>query len=287
MSRLRPLAVPMLLSALLALGGAVRAADATVGTPAGDPPAAAPVAPMESPVVPAAPADVPVGATAQPAAPAAESASPSAATPAAPAADASSPPPAPAAPARRAELPRPEPVRPSLLPLAQPLWSELSPAQRQVLAPFEDKWNALPVTEKRAWAELALRFPRMKADERKRVEKRIVEWAALTPEQRRIARANYVLAQQIARENLLAEWENYQSMTPDQRTVLGAVGNTTGSNTAARHVSGPTGLATVAAQPLPRRAIRPPAIAVGTDGSPAASGGVSPTVGPAGVAGKR
>jgi hypothetical protein len=181
---------------------------------------------------------------------------------------------------RRAEAPRREPSRPSLLPLVQPLWSELTPAQRQVLAPFEPKWNALPVTEKRAWADLALRFPGMKPDEQKRVEKRIVEWAALTPEQRRIARANYLLAQRIARENLLAEWENYQSMTPEQRSVLGAVGNT-GSNTAARHVTGPTGLAAVAAQPLPRRAPRAPVIAVGTDDSPASSGGVAPTVGPA------
>jgi hypothetical protein len=167
-----------------------------------------------------------------------------------------------------------------LLPLAQPLWSDLNATQRQVLAPFEEKWNALPLTEKRAWADLAQRFPGMKPDEQKRVEKRIVEWAALTPEQRRIARANYVLAQQIARENLLAEWENYQSMTPEQRSVLGAVGNT-GSNTAARYVTGPTGLAPVAAQPLPRRAPKTPVIAVGTDGSAASSGGVAPTVGPA------
>jgi hypothetical protein len=126
----------------------------------------------------------------------------------------------------------------------------------------------------------------MKPDEQKRVEKRIADWAALTPEQRRVARANYVLAQQVARENLLAQWENYQSMTPEQRSVLGAVGNT-GSNTAARHVTGPTGLAAVAAQPLPRRAPKVPSIAVGSDGRAVTTGGVSPTVGPAGAAGKR
>ena len=186
----------------------------------------------------------------------------------------------------RAEPVRLSPSRASLLPLAQPLWSELSPAQRQVLGPFADKWNALPVTEKRAWAELALRFPAMKPDEQKRVERRIAEWAELTPEQRRIARANYVIAQQVARENLLAQWENYQSMTPEQRSVLGAVG-TTASNTAARHVTGPTGLAAVAAQPLPRRAPKVPSIAVGSDGRAVPTGGVSPTVGPAGAAGKR
>jgi hypothetical protein len=275
----RPATVRSLLGALAALGMAAAIAagpdPAPTGTPAGDPPtAAAPVDPTTAGSTPA-PA-------AQPAQTSAEGSAPATAAPAAPAAAEAQPPaaaPAPA-PARRAELPRREPVRPSLLPLAQPLWSELSAAQRQVLAPFEEKWNALPVTEKRAWADLAQRFPGMKPDEQKRVEKRIVEWAALTPEQRRIARANYVLAQQIARENLLAEWEHYQSMTPEQRSVLGAVGNT-GSNTAARYVTGPTGLASVAAQPLPRRASKTPVIAVGTDGSAASSGGVAPTVGPA------
>jgi hypothetical protein len=284
----RPAAVRSLVGALAALGTAAAVAagpdPAPTGTPAGDPPtAAAPVAPVDPTTGGSTPAPA-----AQPAQTSFDASTPAAAAPvpvpapaAAAAADAQPPAAVPApAPARRAELPRREPVRPSLLPLAQPLWSDLSTTQRQVLAPFEEKWNALPLTEKRAWADLAQRFPGMKPDEQKRVEKRIVEWAALTPEQRRIARANYVLAQQIARENLLAEWEHYQSMTPEQRSVLGAVGNT-GSNTAARYVTGPTGLAPVAAQPLPRRAPKTPVIAVGTDGSPASSGGVAPTVGPA------
>jgi hypothetical protein len=146
--------------------------------------------------------------------------------------------------------------RPSLLPLAQPLWSELTEAQQQVLAPFASQWNALPSSEKRAWADLALTFPKMKPERRKRVERRIVEWAALTPQQRRIARENYRLAQQRSNERLVAEWEAYQAMTPEQRSVLVSAGSTP-SNTAARSAAGPTGLARVAYQPLPRR--QPPA----------------------------
>ncbi len=289
MTTRRPAPLRSLSGVVMALCSAVAAAagpdPAPVGSASGEPAALAapPVDPTlgATPGAPAAaPAEgsgaAPTAAPAAPPAPAAET------TPAAgPAAPVAAP-----APVRRAELPRREPTRPSLLPLAQPLWSDLTPAQRQVLSPFEDNWNALPITEKRAWADLALRFPAMKPDEQKRVEKRIGEWAALTPEQRRIARANYVLAQQVARENLLAQWENYQSMTPEQRSVLDAVGNT-GSNTAARHVTGPTGLAAVAAQPLPRRTPKAPSIAVGTDGQAVPAGGVAPTVGPAGGSGKR
>jgi hypothetical protein len=178
----------------------------------------------------------------------------------------------------RLDPPSADRLRPSLLPLVQPLWSDLTPVQQQVLAPFSEQWNGLPVTEKQAWSDLARRFPKMKADEQKRVEKRIAEWAALTPDQRRLARANYRLAQKVGRENLLAEWENYQSMTPEQRSVLGSVGT---SNTAARHVAAQTGLAKEAAQPLPRRQPARAPVAVGTDGSPTTTGGVAPTVGPA------
>jgi hypothetical protein len=180
----------------------------------------------------------------------------------------------------RLDPPRADALRPSLLPLAQPLWSELNAAQQRVLEPFGAQWNSLPVSEKRAWADLASRFPKMKPDERKRVEKRVAEWAALTPEQRRLARANYRLAQQVARENVLAEWENYQAMTPEQRSVLGTAGST--SNTAARHAGAPNGLARVAAQPLPRR-VPKPVVADGNDPAQVPVGSVTPTVGPAGA----
>jgi Spy/CpxP family protein refolding chaperone len=120
----------------------------------------------------------------------------------------------------------------------------------------------------------------MKPNERKRVEKRVAEWAALTPEQRRLARANYRLAQQVARENVLAEWENYQAMTPEQRSVLGTAGST--SNTAARHAGAPNGLARVAAQPLPRR-VPKPVVTDGNDPARVPVGSVTPTVGPAGA----
>ena len=177
----------------------------------------------------------------------------------------------------RAEPVRLSPSRASLLPLAQPLWSDLTRSQQQILEPFSAQWNALPLTEKRAWADLARRFPKMPAEEQQRVSRRIADWAALTPEQRRIARANYRLAQQVARDNVLSDWENYQSMTPEQRSVLGTVGST--SNTAARHVAARNGLAKEAAQPLPRRDPRVP-MADGTQPS-VPTGSVARTVGPA------
>jgi hypothetical protein len=205
----------------------------------------------------------------------------------APAPDAAAPPAAPGvAPVARPEPlrldpPRADAPRPTLLPLAQPLWSDLTPAQQQVLRPFESQWNGLPLSEKRAWADVARRFPQMKPDEQRRIERRVAEWAQLTPDQRRVARANYRLAQQAEREQLLAEWERYQSLTPEQQAVLRAAGAT--SNTAARHAGAVTGLAREAAQPLPRRAPPlPSGLTVGTPGGTSGgAGGVAPTSGAA------
>jgi hypothetical protein len=291
--------IPPLIAALLSLGaGAAWASDGAAGglEPAGSPvvvavPApsgAASVAPETptghagDPVPPASPAADAAPATAPALAPSEVTGdprptAPAAAAPAEGAAPDFTSSPAPAQAATAMPVPA-DPPRPSLLPLARPLWSELTDGQRSVLQPFAGNWNALPQSEKKAWLDVARRFPRMKPEAQARVARRIAEWAALGAEERRIARANYQLAQRIARDQVAADWESYQSMTPEQRSVLGTVGNPA-SNTAARHVTGRTGLARVAAQPLPRRGPILP-MAVG-HGSSVPARGVSPTSGPA------
>ncbi|MCL4747953.1 MAG: DUF3106 domain-containing protein [Burkholderiaceae bacterium] len=153
-------------------------------------------------------------------------------------------------PARAAPENPPEAPRKSLLPLAQPLWSDLGPRQREILAPLEPQWNALPSTSKRAWVKLADRVPRMRGADREKALERIREWASLSHEQRRLARNNYRLSKNLDRDGLSADWEQYLQMTPEQRAVLRASGTT--SNTAARHAGARTGLAKEAARPLPR-----------------------------------
>lgn len=158
--------------------------------------------------------------------------------------------------ARREPL-RLSPARASIAPAQPPRqWAGLSEEQRSVLAPFEDQWSELPKREKQALADLAKRFPEVPEGDQERSMKRLAEWAELTPEDRRLARYNYRWMQGMERRELLEAWDRYQSLTPDQRAVLAAVGLT--SNTAARHLGRRTGLAAEAAQPLPRRASPPP-----------------------------
>lgn len=138
--------------------------------------------------------------------------------------------------------------RASLLPLVQPLWSDLAPARQTVLAPFEHQWNAWSAAEKQSWLKLADRVPQMSPKKRERAEQRIREWATLSHEQRRLARQNYRFARRLAPDERQAQWERYREMTPEQRSVLRTSGST--SNTAARHAGARTGLARQAAQPL-------------------------------------
>lgn len=138
--------------------------------------------------------------------------------------------------------------RTSLLPLVQPLWSELSGDQQAVLEPFADEWNTWSAAEKRTWVRLANRMPNMSDEKRERAQRRVAEWASLTIDQRRLARQNYRLAKRLRPEQRQAQWERYRELTPEQRAVLRTSGWT--SNTAARHAGARTGLAKEAAQPL-------------------------------------
>ncbi len=152
--------------------------------------------------------------------------------------------------------PSPRPMeRESLLPLAQPLWTELTPDQQRTLAPFAAEWNIWPVAEKRSWVALSNRMPSMDEAKRAKMSQRIAEWARLTPDERQTARDNYRLAKERSADTRATDWERYRSMTQEQRSVLREAGTT--SNTAAGHAGAASGLAKEAAQPLPRSQRRP------------------------------
>ena len=240
-------------------------------------PPPAPAAPAQS-AAPAASDAQSAAPGAQPASAISEAAPPSAPPSASPAAETAGIPaetaPAQATPAPSATPARAAPVaeqrpRQSLVPLVKPLWSDLTPTQQQVLEPFASQWNVWPAQEKRTWMVLADRIPRMKPDQQARARERIEAWAALTPEQRLLARRNYRLAKELPKDERVAQWERYQQMTPDQRAVLRASGWT--SNTAARHAGASTGLAKEAAQPLAPTPPRRPAT-----GTPAQKPGAAP-----------
>ncbi|MBI5335263.1 MAG: DUF3106 domain-containing protein [Burkholderiales bacterium] len=101
-----------------------------------------------------------------------------------------------------------------------PTWRELSPAQRQALAPLAREWERLPADSKSKWVALANRFPSMSAEERQRVQARMADWARTSPRQRGEARLRFQEARTLSPAERQARWEAYRNLPPEQRQQL-------------------------------------------------------------------
>ncbi|HYC42857.1 MAG TPA: DUF3106 domain-containing protein [Noviherbaspirillum sp.] len=103
---------------------------------------------------------------------------------------------------------------------SKPLWKELSAPQQQALAPLESEWDILEPVRKNKWLAIANRFGSMKPEEQQRMQERMRDWVKLTPEQRRLARENYVRAKKLNPDEKSAQWEQYQQLPEEEKKKL-------------------------------------------------------------------
>ena len=103
-----------------------------------------------------------------------------------------------------------------------PTWNSLSASQRAALKPLERAWRSIGSDHKQKWLEVVAQFPIKSADERQRIQARMTEWAALTPDQRGAARLQFKQAQQLAPANRQARWEAYQALPDAEKKELAA-----------------------------------------------------------------
>ena len=106
--------------------------------------------------------------------------------------------------------------------VTKPLWADLTPAQRQALAPLATEWDTMGDIRKKKWLEIGNKFSTMKPDEQRRMQERIRDWAKLTPEQRHIARESYARAKKLNRDQKSAHWQQYQQLPEEQKKKLAA-----------------------------------------------------------------
>lgn len=118
--------------------------------------------------------------------------------------------------------------------ISGPPWSSLTPAQQEALAPLQPTWNSNDAARKKKWIEVADRFPRMPADERRRVQERMADWAALTPAQRAQARMQFQEARRISPEERQARWQAYQALPEDERKRLAQSAQVPAANSTAK-----------------------------------------------------
>lgn len=105
---------------------------------------------------------------------------------------------------------------------SKPLWSDLTAAQQQALAPLAAEWDNLAPARKMKWLAIGNKYASMKPDEQQRVQERMREWIKLTPEQRRIARESYARTKKLNADQKSKHWEQYQQLPEEQKKKLAA-----------------------------------------------------------------
>ena len=134
----------------------------------------------------------------------------------------------PASPPMAAPTPAPPPAAPGTLKppgkpgSTGPAWKDLSAMQQQALSPLASEWDKLDTSHKSKWLALIKKFVYMKPDEQARIQERMRAWAALTPDQRRVARESYARTKKLNTDQKSAQWEQYQQLPEEQKKKLAA-----------------------------------------------------------------
>jgi len=103
---------------------------------------------------------------------------------------------------------------------SKPTWKELSPAQREALAPLARDWDGFDRNRKLKWLEVAEKYPQLSPDGKKRLHERMAEFAKLTPEQRRTARSNFQRAYELPMEQRESLVQQYQELPAEEKRAL-------------------------------------------------------------------
>jgi hypothetical protein len=101
-----------------------------------------------------------------------------------------------------------------------PAWASLTAQQQQVLAPLKKDWAQIEAHRRQKWLEVAARYPKLPADEQRRLQARMTEWARMTPAQRSTARQQFQEVRNLPDEERQARWAAYQALAPEERARL-------------------------------------------------------------------
>ncbi len=102
-----------------------------------------------------------------------------------------------------------------------PLWSKLTVAQREALAPLEAHWPEMENERRRKWIKIADRFHLMTPDQQALAQERMQEWVSLPATERRQARAAFdSLHQGMPEDVRVMKWNEYQKLSEQDRARL-------------------------------------------------------------------
>jgi hypothetical protein len=101
-------------------------------------------------------------------------------------------------------------------------WRQLTPMQRQALAPLGAQWSALTAQQQAKWLTISKNFTQLPVADQVTMHSRMADWVDLSPQQRNLARLNFNQMQSLPKEDKKAKWEAYQALPAEEKRLLGA-----------------------------------------------------------------
>lgn len=112
-------------------------------------------------------------------------------------------------------------------------WQQLTPRQKQALAPLGAQWGALTAQQQTKWLTISENFTQLPVADQITMHARMADWVGLSPQQRNLARLNFNKLQNLPKEDKKAQWEAYQALSTEERRLL-SEGSATLPKSAAR-----------------------------------------------------
>ena len=104
--------------------------------------------------------------------------------------------------------------------VTKPLWRDLSARQQRALEPLAPHWDSLAEPHKRKWLALSRNYAKLPPADREILHSRMIEWAALSNQQRTQARFNFAEVKQVPVDERKAKWEAYQALSEEEKRRL-------------------------------------------------------------------
>lgn len=102
-------------------------------------------------------------------------------------------------------------------------WLKLTAKQKRALAPLASRWAELSDIQKGKWLSISQNFDQLSPSEKSTMHARMSEWVSLSPVQRTQARLNFNASQNLPKDEKKAKWDEYQSLSVEQKRQLSAI----------------------------------------------------------------
>ena len=135
-------------------------------------------------------------------------------------------------------------------------WHNLSELQRKALQPLAPHWAQISPAQKSKWLAISVNFDKLSNKEQTVLHERMADWAALSPQQRALARLSFNETKSLDPGEKKSQWEAYQALSSDDKKKL-----------AAQQTTGIQGAATASIAPSPNKVMRLPGKSTPTSNS--------------------